>query len=825
MKIIKLFLNTLGNCKLSIRTIMILTYLFLAVSVALITAYLSFRNNQRLANILVMQSTQETGRRIQDQIDSFFEKPVLINNYNAELLKIKLIDPHNQNQLIQYFAEQIKARPSVNSIYFANADGGMANAGIDKASKTPYVIYTKGYKNGEFFKYALDSNGHRAGLMHHISSFDARNRPWYKKAALADDIVWSDIYPIATGNDLSITASHAVRNDANQLLGVLGVDLFLSDISLFLRGLDLGSGAKMFIIDQDGLLVATSDQNRLFIENGPNNTKTRIRATESESAMISSIASAVTNNYPDFSSISAYSQFRAKVNGSTHLVSVKPLDVIEAQNWLVVTAIPEENYMSIVNDSNKNTNYLIVITAFFATAFAAFLGGRIALPVLILDRKIQAISSGEWDVEPVPSHIREFDDLATEIYRMKNSIRLSIDALNQEIAERKRIEQDLILAKEKAEDANRLKSSFLSNMSHELRTPLNGILGFSELLKHQLKDENDLNMAEMIHSSGQRLHKTLDMLLDLSRIEANKQELCPETFDALAIMQESVRLYRPIAQKRGLRLDFLPHCTSLYLKTDSHIFRHILNELISNAVKYTPEGSITVQTAMADAKLLFSVSDTGIGIATDLQATAFEAFRQVSEGWGRSFEGTGLGLTIAKKYAELLGGEISLQSEPGKGSTFSIILPATLLDNPMPSLDPLMEPIIEASHPDLEDKLKILLVDDDPTCNILVSKMLQAKAEIAYAPNGNKALQLLSKSTFDAILMDINLVDGINGTEVLFELRKMPLHRGTPVIALTAYAMASDRENLLNMGFDAYVSKPFDKVTLENTVMKTCLDA
>lgn len=812
------------SIRLSIRTIMILSYLILVVSVALVTAYLSFRNNHRLANMLVMRSARETGLRIQDRITAFFEQPELINAYNAELIERKLINSRAQELLMQHFQKQIKARPTVNSIYYANPEGGLANSGIDKATDRPYVIFTEGFRSGRFLKYALDDSNNRAELLHQIPHFDARNRPWYIRATQSEGIVWSEIYPIATGNDLSITASRAVRDDAQQLIGVLGVDLFLSDISLFLQSLDLEPGAKTIVLDSEGYLVASSDGNRLYAENAETNAKTRIKATDSESSLIRGIAMELNGLDPDPSRPEDVIQFTSKIDDSAFFVSVLPFKAIPSQNWLIVTAIPEASYMTIVEKSNRTTKYLIVLAALLATAFAAFLGGRIARPVLRLDQKIRAISSGEWDVQPAPSHIIEFDDLASEIYKMKNTIGSYIESLSKEIAERAQAQKELALAKEKAEDANRLKSSFLSNMSHELRTPLNGILGFSELLKNQLKDESSHSMAAMIHSSGQRLHKTLDMLLDLSRIEANKQDLNMQTFDALTLVQDCVKLYLPLAIKQGLRLEYAPESAKMFLRTDAHLLQHMLNELISNAIKYTPKGSIIVSVARDDSSLLFSVADTGIGIATDKHSTAFEAFRQVSEGWGRAYEGTGLGLTIAMKYANLLGGEITLESEAGKGSTFTVILPATLLHSPIQAQDiaddtPSPEQTIMATR-----KFNLLLVDDDPACKLLVEKMLQEQADIQYAAAGKEALHMLEHRTYDAILLDINLVKGLNGTEVLCELRKLPAHRDTPVIALTAYAMVSDRENLLNMGFDAYISKPFDIKTLQDTVSAVCTE-
>jgi len=251
--------------------------------------------------------------------------------------------------------------------------------------------------------------------------------------------------------------------------------------------------------------------------------------------------------------------------------------------------------------------------------------------------------------------------------------------IKEDITDKKKLYEELIFAKEKAEESNRLKSSFLANMSHELRTPLIGILGYSEILMDDAKDDLIIEKASIIFKSGRRLLETLNFILDYSKLESEKIEIKIDFYDIINAINEIVNLHKPNAAKKNLELLFNSSIKKFYFKTDIKLLNSILNKLINNAVKFTMKGSVIVSTNFTskdDEKFIcIIVEDTGIGISKEKQDIIWEPFRQLSEGKARSFEGTGLGLTLVKKYVELLNGFIELVSEPGKGSKFSIYLP------------------------------------------------------------------------------------------------------------------------------------------------------
>ncbi|PKN71139.1 MAG: hypothetical protein CVU50_10435 [Candidatus Cloacimonetes bacterium HGW-Cloacimonetes-3] len=395
----------------------------------------------------------------------------------------------------------------------------------------------------------------------------------------------------------------------------------------------------------------------------------------------------------------------------------------------------------------------------------------------------------------------------------------------RDITGKKQITKELIRAKEEAERVNKLKSVFLANMSHELRTPMNGILGFSEILVSMLDQEETKDMAKTIHSSGKRLLKTLNLILDLSRVEANKQDVKLKPVELNKFLYKLVKLFEPLAAGKNLTLKFITHNSEVNLLTDPSLLEHVVNDLINNAIKFTKEGSVTISLKANPQDTLncvvIDVIDTGIGIPKHQQECIFDAFRQVSEGYERSYEGTGLGLTISRGYVELLGGRISLRSEQGIGSEFSICFPDEYLqiDLTAPEDSELSSVNGESGVTQHQVILPhILLIDDDVISHKLTHRMLEGIADVDCALNGEEGLKLLNSKQYQVILLDIYLGAGINGLAVAKEIRQIEACALTPVIAITAHSMVGDKEKFLSMGFTHYLSKPFSKKDITQVI-------
>lgn len=417
--------------------------------------------------------------------------------------------------------------------------------------------------------------------------------------------------------------------------------------------------------------------------------------------------------------------------------------------------------------------------------------------------------------ETINKRILEFENQRKEIEKQKDEI----EKQNSELEfHKKHLENlvnertdDLLNAKNKAEESDKLKSAFLANMSHEIRTPMNAILGFSQILiskKIEKKEQNEY--IKLINESCNSLVFLIDDLLDLSKIESGQFELKKEIFSLNALMDELYTTYTSKI-KHSLKpirfeLDNPFISEPFFIKADQKRLKQILTNLLSNAIKYTDKGTIKLicktETRNSKPNLFFLISDTGIGIEKEHQDIIFERFRKIETKGKRIYRGTGLGLAISKKLVEFMNGHMLVESEVGKGSVFSfnIELDIYKLDNKTKYKN-------EDNDEPLNFKNKNLLIVEDDVYNyrFLEVGLKLTKANIHWAQNGKEAVEIFEKEKIDLILMDIQMpvMNGLDATKIIKS--KNPQ---IPVIAQTAFAMSVKKDDFDEAGFDDTIIKP-----------------
>lgn len=405
--------------------------------------------------------------------------------------------------------------------------------------------------------------------------------------------------------------------------------------------------------------------------------------------------------------------------------------------------------------------------------------------------------------------------------KMKKSDELVIDIkeLLFQIEEKEKRIAELIIAKRRAEESDRLKSAFLANMSHEIRTPMNGILGFAGLLKDpDLSGEQQQEYIRIIEKSGVRMLNIINDIVDISKIESGQMKVSVSETNVNEQMEFINTFFKAEVEPKGIRLilkNSLPSSEAI-IRTDREKLYAILTNLVKNAIKYTQEGFIEFGYILKKAELEFFVKDTGIGIPKHKQVAIFERFVQSAMSNKRTFQGAGLGLSISKAYVEMLGGKIWVESEEGKGSIFYFTIPS---NGEAEEKNVIQNVVLSEEAGNQIKDLKILIAEDDELSEKLLAVIVKIIGkEVLKVRTGVEAIEACRiNPDIDLVLMDIQMPE-MNGYEATRQIRQF--NQDVVIIAQTALALTGDRELAIEAGCDDYVPKPISRDKLIELIVK-----
>lgn len=418
--------------------------------------------------------------------------------------------------------------------------------------------------------------------------------------------------------------------------------------------------------------------------------------------------------------------------------------------------------------------------------------------------------------------------VTNSLYTDDSDQKFVVTVLN-DISDKKKTQEELIEAKRAAEQAAKAKTDFLSNMSHEIRTPMNAVIGLTELLLQEPQSDKNLEYLRSIKYSADNLLIIINDILDFSKIESGKITLENIDFEPRLVVDELIKTLQYKAREKGIELrknisDEVPH----YLKGDPYRLNQILLNLAGNAIKFTAKGYVEIAIhgkGLDEAgkhQLVIDVKDTGIGIPEKKQQTIFESFTQAYTDTTRLFGGTGLGLAITQNLVMLQGGEITVQSEVGEGSTFTVYLSFAPGNEVKREMLQKQEENIPSNHKDLKG-LRILVVEDNKMNQFVARQLLNRwHANVTVADNGEDALLLLEQEDFALVFMDLQMpvMGGFETTEIIRSGQRAARNQHVPIIALTADAFYETRQKVVNHGMNDFVTKPFDQEELYSKIVR-----
>ena len=827
-------LNKLATAwnRIPLRTVLIVPFVLQIFGTVGLVGYLSFRNSQEAVSEVVSELRSEISNRIEQHLSNYLETPHLINQNNLRSHRMGLLNIKDQDALARQFWQQ-KQVFDVNAIYFGNQKGGYV--GADPGNK---IGITKDFTAGKYLSYSTAVQALRVGNPKLIQkNYDSRIRPWYQASATKRSPKWSNIYTYNDGNDIAIAATAPVYEN-NELQGVLATDLSLNQITNFLLTIKVGKSGKTFIIERTGKIVASSVREKTYFKEGRE--FKRLNYNQSTSPLVRESIKYLKKKFVNLNNINKTHQLEFNIKGKRQFLQVKTFKDKYGLDWLIIVVIPEADFMAQINGNQRNTMLLCFLALIIAIIIGILTSNQISRPISRLNQAAKNITAGEWKGTKTVkgSRIYQVGQLADSFNQMAAQLHNSFEILEEKNENLKRLDK--------------LKDEFLANTSHELRTPLNGMIGIAESMIDGAAGEitalQQKNLLMIAHS-GHRLLDLVNDILDFAKLKNQTIKLQLKAVGIHSLVDVVLSFSQSLIGGKNLQLinsvpDNLPLAYA-----DEQRLEQILYNLIGNSIKFTESGKVEVFAKVEQKnnqqQLTITISDTGIGISPEKQEKIFESFQQADGSISREYGGTGLGLAVTKQLVELHGGKIWVESEVGKGSSFSLTLPT--IDSTTKSVKNKKEvtnqrqkykpyqniakidkvkannitPILNNSDSKINNtvekisnnsKYHILIVDDEPVnLQVLNNHLSLHKYRVTQAFNGKDALAVVeNEGKFDLVLLDI-MMPKMSGYQVCAKLReKYPAHQ-LPVVMLTAKNQVTDIVTGFKFGANDYLTKPFHK--------------